>query len=178
MAVFSVETFFTRGLIIMIRKASKREPVKKPISRLLGSLMGGVNESSPAPLLLKSLIALDALHRGKATTSLLTLLAQQLLVAEELCAAGYQSSHSALLREAHSALIRVYSQATSKSDLKASGDNYEALRDALIVYDVQLNSAPRARIRDAEIAALSRLIRHLEETAGVNNHSKKPSGGR
>ena len=113
-------------------------------------------------LLLNSLIALDALHRGKATKGLLTLLGQQLLMSEALCLAGYEQACLQPVREGHAALVSVDWEAASKSAPCATGAEYQALREALIIYDVQLQSAPRADVEDAQLATLSRLVRHLK----------------
>ena len=148
----------------MSRKTSSRKPVTKTISPLLGSiaLANGVRGSNP--LLLKSLIALDALHRGHATTNLLTLLGQQLLISEELCLAGYERAHLKSVRDAHAVLVKVDGDAVSKHHWKAVGAEYEALREALAVYDVQLRRAPRAQVRDAQLATMNRLLDYLERS--------------
>jgi hypothetical protein len=113
--------------------------------------------SSPNPHLLRSLLALDALHRGKGTTHLLTLLAQQLLVSEELCLAGYQRAQLGAVQEAHAALVKLDREVPGNDGLKAAGAEYEALRIALVVYDAQLRSATRTQVRDAQLATARRL---------------------
>ncbi|WP_159839055.1 hypothetical protein [Burkholderia sp. 8Y] len=139
--------------------------VRKAVSRLPESLVGGVDAKSSDSLPLKALIALDALSRGSATTSLLTLLAQQILISEQLCAAGYEDSKVELVRKAYIALVHVYSDASPDGGVGLGAADYEALREALIVYDTQLSSAPRCRVRDAELATVARLIRRLAKTA-------------
>lgn len=49
--------------------------------------------------------------------------------------------------------MRLDWDARSSIDWKAAGTGYEALRDALVVYDAQL--------RSAQLATASRLIDHL-----------------
>lgn len=53
---------------------------------------------------------------------------------------------------------------TATSDLywRAAGAEYHALRAALDVYDTQLHTAPRARVRDAQLALVNRLRVHAD----------------
>ncbi|WP_143749288.1 hypothetical protein [Caballeronia arvi] len=145
----------------MSNKSGLRKPLRRSIPPLLGSLLRAGASSKANPLSLKSWIALDALHRGCGTSSLLTLLCQQLLISEELCFAGYQTARLASVREARAALVRLDWDAKSRIDWKAAGSDYEALRDALLVYDAQLQSAPGVQVRDAQLATVTRLQDHL-----------------
>ncbi|WP_152979218.1 hypothetical protein [Caballeronia cordobensis] len=145
----------------MSNTSGARKPRSRSISPLLGSLLQ-VGDSTADPLALKSWIALDALHRGRGSSNLLTSLCQQLLLSEELCLAGYQKARLSSVREAHAALVRLDWDAKSGIDWKAVGTDYDALRDALFVYDEQLRSAPRTRVRRAQLATASRLLEHLD----------------
>ncbi|WP_238212880.1 hypothetical protein [Caballeronia novacaledonica] len=91
------------------------------------------------------------------------MLGQQLLIAEELCLAGYAKEQLPSVRRAHAALVQLDWTATPQSDSKAEQAEYEPLREALIIYDVQLRSAPRAQVREAQLAILGRLNKHLDE---------------
>ncbi|MDR5747836.1 hypothetical protein QCE73_32105 [Caballeronia sp. LZ029] len=133
------------------------------MSPLLGTLLQAGDANSANLLALKSWIALDALYRGRGTGTLLTLLCQQLLVSEELCIAGFQKARLASIREAHAALVRLDGDAKSNIDCEATGADYESLRDALVVYDAQLRSAPRLLVRDAQLATANRLFKHLSQ---------------
>ncbi|KWU26394.1 hypothetical protein AS149_25740 [Burkholderia cenocepacia] len=103
------------------------------------------------PLLLKALIALDALQQGKGTRGLFTVLGRQLVVSENLCAAGYLQDMRKTVRQAHAALVRVDWDARPNDEWRASGEDYEALRAAVLVFDEQLLLAPREEILAAEL---------------------------
>ncbi|WP_157696306.1 hypothetical protein [Caballeronia temeraria] len=144
----------------MRRTNASRKPVRKSVSPLLASLVQAGDSSIANSLMLRSWIALDALHRGAATANQLTLLAQQLLISEELCLSGYQKSRLQSVRKAHAALVQLDWNTQPNSDCKAPAIEYEALREALVVYDAQLRSAPRAQVRAAESMTISRLLDH------------------
>ncbi|WP_143756917.1 hypothetical protein [Caballeronia glebae] len=153
----------------MSTKSTAHKKVRPSISPLLGSLMQAAKAGSSNPLLLRSLVALDALHRGKGTTALLTLLAQQLLISEELCLSGYQSARLGAVQDAHAALVRLDREVALNGDWKAAGAQYEALRKAFVVYDAQLRSAPRTRVHDAQLTTTGRLLDHLVRREQATN---------
>ena len=138
----------------MSRKATFQKSVPKAIPLLVSKFAASDASSGPNPLLLRAYIALDTLHRGKATRGLFTALGQHLVVAECLCAAGYEKDKLRPLREAHAALVRVDWDARSTNELKAAGEDYEALRTALHLYEVQLRVAPRSEVRLAQLAMM------------------------
>ncbi|MDR5784404.1 hypothetical protein QCE63_33825 [Caballeronia sp. LZ065] len=94
---------------------------------------------------------------------MLTLLAQQLLISEELCVAGYERARLESVREGLAALVRVDVRVTSNSHCILAGADYEVLREALVIYDVQLRTARPARVRDAQLATVSRLQDRLHK---------------
>lgn len=131
----------------MIRKKTVSSVTSKPVSRLVESLVLRAEVGRSAPLLLKALIALDALRRGKATTTLLTSLAQQLHIAEALCVAGYGSSQVESNPGAYAAVVRVYSKADLNCGVEAADAEYEALRDALVIPRSVAKRPPRMSSR-------------------------------
>lgn len=145
----------------MSNKSASRKIARRSVSPLLSSLLRAGDTDSTNPISLKSWIALDALHRGRATDSLLTLLCQQLLISEELCKAGYLEARLTCIREAYAALVRLNKSANSNSELRAVGADYEALCHALVIYDAQLLGASCNHVREAQLVMASRLLDYL-----------------
>jgi hypothetical protein len=141
------------------RKASSRTPVRKTISPLLSALSRSSPTGDANPLLLKAFIALDALAQGKGSRGLFAILGQQLVVSENLCAAGYAKESLRTVREAHAALVRVEWDARANDEWHAKGDDYVALRAAVAVLEAQLLMAPRLEILAAELAMTRTLMR-------------------
>jgi hypothetical protein len=140
------------------RKAPSKPAVRKAIPRLLLGTLASEDPSAGAnPLLLRVYIALDALQRGKGSNSLFLSLGQHLVIAEQLCRAGFEPDALTTLRRAHAALVRVDWDARSTGEWKADVDEYEALREAILVYEVQLRRAPREAVRLAQ-AGMSLLL--------------------
>ena len=139
-------------------------------------------EVEPNLLLLQPYVALDVLCRGKGSSGIITILGQHLIISEQLCRAGFEPAqlgpirqgHAALvridgqakedgragfepaqlgpIRQGHAALVRIDGQAKEDGSWIAAGNDYEALRDALQVYDRQLTNAPATEIRMAHTA--------------------------
>ncbi|MEX3983986.1 hypothetical protein AB4Y45_33915 [Paraburkholderia sp. EG287A] len=143
----------------MSRKATIQKSVPKAIPLLLSKLAAGDVSTGPNALLLRAYIALDALHRGKGTKGLFITFGQQLVIAERLCVAGYEKDQLRALREAHAALVRVDWDARPSNEWKAAGEDYEALRVALQVYEAQLRVVPRSEVRIAQMAMMAMIGR-------------------
>lgn len=71
------------------------------------------------------------------------------------------------MREPHAALVKLDWDAASMDRWQATEAEYVTLRDALVVYDDQLGSAPRAQVRDAQLATMNRLVDHAEKRRGT-----------
>ncbi|WP_126223336.1 hypothetical protein [Burkholderia ambifaria] len=127
-----------------------RKPVRKTVSPLLGKLMA--TEVEPSLLLLQPYVALDVLCRGKGSSGIITILGQHLIISEQLCRAGFEPAQLGPIRQGHAALVRIDGQAKEDGSWIAAGNDYEALRDALQVYDRQLSNAPATEIRMAHTA--------------------------
>ena len=135
----------------MTRKTSARTPVRKSIPPLLGALAKPAGLSDTDMLHLKTLVALDALHRGNGTSALLSNLGNNLIVSEGLCVAGYEKERMTAVREGHAALVRVDMKSAETGRWEAEGSDYAALRAAVEVYGAQLRVAPRAEVRKAQL---------------------------
>jgi len=135
--------------------SATRKPVRKTISPLLGKLMA--TEAAPNLLLLQPYVALDVLCRGKGSSGVVTILGQHLIISEQLCRAGFERTQLGPIRQGHAALVRIDGQAKEGGSWRAEGQDYEALRDALQVYDRQLSSAAAAEIRMAQ-SAMSEML--------------------
>ncbi|WP_157641823.1 hypothetical protein [Burkholderia ubonensis] len=146
----------------MTRKTSSRAPARKVIPSLLGALAKPAGLSDTDKLLLRALIALDSLHRGNGTPELVTALGHNLIVSENLCAAGYEKDKLKAVREGHAALVRVDLAAQESKRWQAATGDYESLRDAVQVYDKQLRTAPRAEVRQAQLAMVDVLVRCMK----------------
>lgn len=135
------------------RKTSPRKHVRTTISPLLGALTRTARaEAGANPLLLKAFVALDALYREKGTRGAFTVLGQQLVISERLCAAGYEAQHLRTVREAHAAMVRVDHDSHTNGVWKIAREEYAAVCDALGVYEKQLFSAPRETVVEATLA--------------------------
>jgi hypothetical protein len=122
--------------------------------------------ASSQPHLLKSYVALDALHRGAATPGLLTVLGQQFLIAERLCLLGYMTDALRGIREGHAALVRVDLAAEGGPTRHATDEDYLILCRAVAIFEQQLRRAPHRTVLDAELQALELLLKvHSASTA-------------
>ena len=147
----------------MSRKSSTRNPVRNTVSPLLSKLLAV--EAEPNPLLLQPYVALDVLHRGKGSFGVVAILGQHLIVSEQLCQAGFEQAQLGAIRLGHAALVCIDSQAEESGVWIADGKEYEALRNALLVYDRQLRVAPSANVRIAQARTVSKLTAHLPQPA-------------
>ena len=149
----------------MTRKTSARTPVRKSIPPLLGALAKPAGLSDSDLLHLKALVALDALHRGNGTSSLLASLGHNLIVSECLCVAGYEKERMPAVREGHAALVRVDMKSEETGRWEAKDGDYAALRAAVEVYGAQLRLAPRAEIRKAQLDMVGVLTKFWPQKA-------------
>lgn len=123
-------------------------------------------ETEPNPLLLlQPYVALDVLYRGKGTSGVVTILGQHLIISEQLCRAGFEQAQLGPVRQGHAALVRIDGQAKEDGTWVAAGPDYEALRDALQVYDRQLRMAPATDIRMAHTAMANMLNSRRQKLA-------------
>jgi hypothetical protein len=142
----------------MSRKTSTRTPSRKAIPSLVGALMAkSASFTDLDNISLRALVALDAFHRGKGSIGLLALLGRHLVVCENLCEAGFEPERLRDVREAHAALVRLDWDAQNSAEWKATGVDYEALREALAIYDRQLHLAPRGVVQQAQISMVAKL---------------------
>jgi hypothetical protein len=142
----------------MTKKSSARPHGRKTVPSLIGSLLAKTAVFSELDnISLRALVALDAFHRGKGTIGLLALLGRHLVVCENLCEAGFEKESLRTVREAHAALVRVDWDAQNSAEWKAAGVDYEALREALSIYDRQLQRAPRGVVQQAQISMVAKL---------------------
>jgi hypothetical protein len=142
----------------MSRKMSTRTPSRKAIPSLVGALMAkSASFTDLDNISLRALVALDAFHRGKGSIGLLALLGRHLVVCENLCEAGFEKESLRAVREAHAALVRVDWDAQNSAEWKAAGVDYEALREALSIYDRQLQHTPRSIVQHAQISMVAKL---------------------
>jgi hypothetical protein len=125
--------------------SNTQKPVRKALSPLLGKLMAV--EAEPNPLLLKPYVALDALYRGKGSSGVVMMLGQHLIISEQLCLAGFERTQLGPVRQAHAALVRIDGHAKVGGAWVAVEQDYEALRNALQVYERQLRIAPPMEVR-------------------------------
>ncbi|RQR65435.1 hypothetical protein DIE18_03000 [Burkholderia sp. Bp9125] len=130
---------------------------------MLGKLMAA--ETEPNLLLLQPYVALDVLCRGKGTSGVVTILGQHLIISEQLCRAGFERAQLGPIRQGHAALVRIDGQAKENGSWRAEGQNYEALRDALLVYDRQLSNAPATEVRMAHTAMSAMLDSRRQKLA-------------
>ena len=135
--------------------SNTQKPVRKTVSPLLGKLMAA--EAEPNPLLLKPYVALDALYRGKGSSGVVTMLGQHLIMSEQLCLAGFEQAQLAPVRQGHAALVRIDGHAKAGGAWIAEGQDYEALRHALQVYERQLRVAPSMQVRTAQTVMVNNL---------------------
>jgi hypothetical protein len=142
----------------MSRKMSTRTSSRKAIPSLVGALMAkSASFTDLDNISLRALVALDAFHRGKGSIGLLALLGRHLVVCENLCESGFETENLRAVREAHAALVRVDWDAQNSAEWKAAGVDYEALREALAIYDRQLQRAPRGVVQRAQISMVAKL---------------------
>lgn len=116
-------------------------------------------------LLLQPYVALDVLCRGKGSSGIVTILGQHLIISEQLCRAGFEHAQLGPIRQGHAALVRIDGQAKEDGSWIAEGLEYEALRDALQVYDRQLRLAPATEIRMAHAAMTEMLNSRRQKLA-------------
>ena len=143
--------------------SATRNPVRKTVTPLLRKLMAV--EAEPNLLLLQPYVALDVLFRGKGSPGVVTILGQHLIISEQLCRAGFEAARLGPIRQGHAALVRIDGQAKEDGSWSAEGRDYEALRDALQVYDRQLSCAPAAEIRMAHTAMSNMLNSRRQKLA-------------
>lgn len=102
-------------------------------------------------LLLKAFAALDAMHKGKGTRGVFASIGQQLIICDELCTAGFEKDERKTVREAHAALVRADWDARSTGVWSLTDTDYEAVRQAVLVYETQLRIAPHVDVLEAEL---------------------------
>ncbi|TCG06701.1 hypothetical protein BZM27_24440 [Paraburkholderia steynii] len=145
--------------------SATQKRVRKAVSPLLGKLMAA--EAEPNPLLLKPYVALDALYRGRGSSGAVTMLGQHLIISEQLCLAGFERAQLGPVRQAHAALVRIDGHAKVGDTWIAEGQDYEALRNALQVYERQLRIAPPTEVRIAQTVMVTMLTGRDVAAAGI-----------
>lgn len=124
-------------------------------------------EAGPKPLLLPQLyVDLDVLYRGRGSSGVVTILGQHLIISRQLCLAGFEQAQLARVRQGHAALVRIDGQAKAGGAWIADGQDYEALRNALQVYERQLCVAPPAEVQIAQATMASMLAARKQNPAG------------
>lgn len=108
--------------------------------------------------LLKAYAALDAMFHGKGTQALFASLGQQMITCDELCTAGFVKEARKVVLEAHAALVRSDWDARSSDVWALAGEDYEAVRLAMAVYELQMRITPQADLLQAELRMMRQQV--------------------
>ena len=90
-----------------------------------------------------------------------------MIISEQLCLAGFERAQLVPVRQAHAALVRIDGHANVNGAWIAVGQDYEALRNALQVYERQLRIAPPMEVRMAQTVMVTTLAGRDVAVAGI-----------
>jgi len=133
------------------KKSSRRNPVRRGISPLLGALVREATPTAQHPALLQAFVALDAFKSGHGGGGLFVELAQLYVVSEKLCERGYYQERLSECKKAQEAICAMESRYPSENnDWAASPEEYDWMRAGVALLDEQLMIASKDDYRMAE----------------------------
>jgi hypothetical protein len=133
------------------KKSSRRKPIRKGISPLLGALVREATPTAQHPALLQAFVALDAFRNGRGGGGLFVELAQLYVVSEKLCERGYYQERLAVCKTAQEAICAMESRyPAGNEDWTASPQEYAQMRAGVELLDEQLMVASKDDYRMAE----------------------------
>lgn len=135
----------------MSKKSSRRKPVRRGISPLLGALVRDATPTAQHPALLQAFVALDAFKSGRGGGGLFVELAQLYVVSEKLCERGYYQERLSVCKTAQEAICAMESRYPSENnDWTARPEEYDRMRAGVELLDEQLMIASNDDYRMAE----------------------------
>jgi hypothetical protein len=110
-------------------------------------------------MLLQAYLALDAFRRRHGSRNLFTILAQHLIVAEELCRLGHQPDAMADIEAAEGAMVNIDATEKAEGAWLIHDTDYVTLCLALEIFAEQLSTAPIGDIVKAQARTHEGIVR-------------------
>jgi hypothetical protein len=136
----------------------RSQPAMSPLLRAL-TFSRAAHEPVTQAMLLQCYAALDAFQRGHGSRELFMTLGRHLLVSEELCRLGLETSGLDYVESAHAAMVQIDATEQHPGGWHLGDDEYVRLCAALSIFDAQLAAASLEMIARAEARMVEGLLR-------------------
>jgi hypothetical protein len=139
-------------------RSKRNQPAMSPLLRAL-TFSRAAHEPVTQAMRLQCYAALDAFRYGHGSRELFMTLGRHLLVSEELCRLGLETSGLEYVEGAQAAMVQLDATEQQRDGWRLGEDEYLRLCAALSIFDAQLAEASLEMIARAETRMVEGLLR-------------------